>query len=706
MSAAKPPSLPPGRLTGLGLSMLLSLALLLVSYARIAGDSQSMLFRSNVLDSLLAGQIWGTALSRNLMLFVGAMLAVHLFFGLACWGVARFSLHAFGADKAKPSHHVWLWFLALTAGLLCANAAYFPYSSLGESYAEMMSPRVGALRLGGWIALGVIAAAGATVLLGAARLFASGDRGLRARLVAAGAGAAAVLLWAWLPRTPAVLAASDKPNVILIGLDSLRLDLVDPATSPKVTPTLAKFVEQATWFADATTPLARTFPSMTSLLTGRQPHKTGAYMNLLPRDMIKEGDTLGRILGRAGYRSIYATDEVRFSNIDVTFGFDQAITPPIGSSEFLITLVADTPLSNLLVNTALGKLLFPHVHANRGAAKTYDPDRFVARIADEAEFGAPLFLTTHLTLSHWPYTWADAPPREREPDARWPEYYLNVARRADAQLETLLDMLEKRGALSNAIVVVYSDHGEAFGIPQESLTPEHDPLIASLNAIPRWGHGVSVLSPHQYRVVLAMRGFGKMASRIPAGLTVSAPVTLMDVAPTLVDLMGAVTETPFDGRSMTGLMARDAAAQAVFAQRVRFTETEYSPSDLTNKDGKVSTSAVASASEVYRIDARTDRLEVKRERTNELLHIRQYAALGDKLLLAAIPAKAGGLSHHFVVVERSGGEPRRLTQVPGADEPAELQRLWRSLHDEFGAVLPAEGLFGDVASTTVASSDH
>jgi arylsulfatase A-like enzyme len=706
MSETKSTATRPALLTGLGLSLLLSIALMAISYARIAGDSQSMLFRTSVLDSLMAGQIWGTLLAWNLTLFGAAMICAHLLFGLAAWAVARFSMVAYGTAKATHSQHVWLWFLALSGALLCFNASHFPFSSLGESYAVPMSTSIGALTLGSWIALGIAAAASVTTLLGGWRLWRDGARGVRHRMAMTGVVIVAAMLWVTIPRTPPVLPLTDKPNVILIGLDSLRRDLVDPATSPKVTPTLAKFLENGTWFEDATTPLARTFPSMTSLLTGRQPHKTGAYMNLLPREMIREGDTLGRILGRQGYRSIYATDEVRFSNIDATFGFDQTITPPIGSSEFLIALMADTPVSNAVMNTALGKLLFPHVHANRGAAKVYDPDRFVARIADEAQFRAPLFLATHLTLSHWPYFWSDAPPRKREPDARWPEYYLNVARRADAQLGALLAVLEQRGALRNAIVVLYSDHGEAFGIPQESLTPEHDPLIDSLHARPTWGHGVSVLSPHQYRVVLSMRGFGAMEGRIPSGLTVSEPVTLMDVAPTLVKLTGSTTDSPFDGRPLLGLMAREPGAIGDFAHRVRFTETEYAPSDLTNKDGKLSASAIVAASQVYSVDPRTDRVEVKRDRTAELLHNRQYAAMGDKLLLAALPSKMDGLSHHFVVVDRQGGEPRRLTHVPGPADAPELQRLWHALYGEFGNVLPPEGTFGDVASSTVASNDH
>ena len=120
-----------------------------------------------------------------------------------------------------------------------------------------------------------------------------------------------------------------------------------------MTPHLKEFMKGGVQFSNAITPLARTFPSMTTILTGRHPHNTGAVMNLLPRDMIKEGDTLGRIFKRAGYQTAYVTDEVRFSNIDETYGFDQMVSPPIGASEFIIP-GGRSPLSNAIVNTTLG----------------------------------------------------------------------------------------------------------------------------------------------------------------------------------------------------------------------------------------------------------------------------------------------------------------------------------------------------------------
>src|SRR5690606_868871 len=59
---------------------------------------------------------------------------------------------------------------------------------------------------------------------------------------------------------------SGKPNIVIIGLDSLRYDAV--GRRPSLTPSIDAFMKESVSFSDATTPLARTFPSWVSLITG------------------------------------------------------------------------------------------------------------------------------------------------------------------------------------------------------------------------------------------------------------------------------------------------------------------------------------------------------------------------------------------------------------------------------------------------------
>lgn len=699
----------PSRRKNLYLCLLLGVALMLLSYARIIGDSHSMAFREEVLDTIFAGSIMGTKLMTNLVWFGVALTALHLAFGVLAWGVGTLSALAAPKPEAQQQknerQHAVLWFAILTIAVMAFNSAEYSRSSLGSAYAVQLLMPIAGIALGKWIAgiitlfaLGVVGAALVRLMRGGWRPYRNPRRFV--------AGLLAVTLpfsvagWATLNRTH---NDSTRTNVILIGIDSLRLDIVDGHGPAGIAPHMRDFLKDSVWFTDSMTPLARTFPSVTSILTGRQPHKTGAYMNLPPRDFIHEGDTLPRLFGRAGYHSTFAMDEVRFANFDTSYGFDQAITPPPGATEFLMTLFADTPLSNTVMNTRLGSWLFPFIHANRGAAGTYDPDAFVDRIERETDFGNPLFFATHLTLGHWPYTWAGAPLPGARTQATWPEYYLKVVNRVDQQFADIMQVLRERGVLNNAIVVLYSDHGESFGQDGEALVPDKDPLIKALAATPQWGHGSTVLTAHQFKVVLGMRAFGAAVDKFPAARKVTAPVSVMDIAPTLTQFAGIESRNvPFDGISLVPLMA-DATVPAAFAHRVRFTETEYTPVGVATPDGKMSASGIAEAAKLYRIDPVTDRIEVRREHLTPMLAIRQYAAIGDEWMLVAVPFRAEGLSHHYLVLPKTGGVPQLLASAPTPDAPEDLRRVWNAMQSTFTGIVPSgDTLESVVAKTTVA----
>ncbi len=139
------------------LALALGLVLLLLSYARIVGDSQSMGFREEVLDTIFGGAIWGTTLMWNMVWFGVALTVLHLVFGALCWAVGTLSgdinPKPIPAEQQKQARqHVVLWFALLTIALLAANSANFSRSSLGSPYARAMGASVGGIALGNWIA--------------------------------------------------------------------------------------------------------------------------------------------------------------------------------------------------------------------------------------------------------------------------------------------------------------------------------------------------------------------------------------------------------------------------------------------------------------------------------------------------------------------------------------------------------------------------
>lgn len=671
--------------SGLPSALGLALALMVISYTRLILDGQSMTVRSKVLESVFAGPIWGSALGNNMVLLALAMVLVHVLYGAAVWVAARASLRAWPSLDARLGRHVVLWFLLITIGLLAHNAAVYSTTSLGEPFAEIMTPVVAGIRLGQWIWLCALAAACGTVLIAVLRWWKSGGRISRnwvAGIALACGSWAGLSAFARFHLPPPVDPA--RPNIILIGMDSLRADLLDEAVSPHVTPNTEAFMKDAMRFTNAFTPLARTFPSMCTMLTGRHPHHTGAIMNLLPRNLIDDSESLPRVLSRAGYETVYAMDEVRFANIDTSYGFDQTITPPIGASEFLIEMLVDTPLSNLVINTRLGGWLFPHAHGNRSISRSYDPDTFVDRLDRELRPTRPLFLTVHLTLDHWPYSWAGAPAMSSKEPSRWPLFYLTAANRVDQQMGDILAVLLKKGLLENSIVVVYSDHGESFSAHGQMVADDDNPLLKELGIDkPVWGHGTAVLVLDQYHIILGVRRFGGGPTK--SG-TSAAPVSFEDIAPTLLDMVNLRVPEHVDGHSLLPLLEGRERAEQQFAGRIRFLETEYQmPLGLASQDGNVDPKKLREALRVYHIDRETDRVTVRRELLSELLKEREYAAVGSNYLLGAFP-NYGGPGFRYLAARLQDGALSHLAGPPPTKE-TELRALWDALHAQFGSVL-------------------
>ncbi len=107
--------------------------------------------------------------------------------------------------------------------------------------------------------------------------------------------------------------------------------------------------------------------------------------------------------------------------------------------------------------------------------------------------------------------------------------YINSVHHLDQQLGRVLDRLERDGRLDDTLVVITGDHGEEF--------MEHG----------RWGHN-SEFHDEQVRVPLVLAGPG-----VPGGV-VTAPTSHLDVAPTLLGLLG-VSNPPADyavGQPWTG----------------------------------------------------------------------------------------------------------------------------------------------------------
>jgi len=121
--------------------------------------------------------------------------------------------------------------------------------------------------------------------------------------------------------------------------------------------------------------------------------------------------------------------------------------------------------------------------------------------------------------------------------------YDGEIRCTDERVGDIVALLRKHGVWDHALVVLTADHGESLG--------EHDYYFQ---------HG-AVVYDDELRVPLVLHGPG-----IPAGRRVAASVSLIDVAPTVLDLLGLPVPATMEGKSLLPLLRGDVADRPAFAQ--------------------------------------------------------------------------------------------------------------------------------------------
>jgi arylsulfatase A-like enzyme len=163
--------------------------------------------------------------------------------------------------------------------------------------------------------------------------------------------------------------------------------------------------------------------------------------------------------------------------------------------------------------------------------------------------GEPFLLTYMPIAGHHPY---DAPGHHSFPDDSDIGRYRNALRYADDSLAALLDGLRERGLEDNTLFVICGDHGEAFG--------QHEG---------NYGHTL-FLYEENVRVPLLFAAPGLIES-----VRVGRVVSLVDLAPTVFDLLGLPSPEEYQGRSLLSAEPR----MALFC-------TDYSLGLIGLRDGR------------------------------------------------------------------------------------------------------------------------
>jgi arylsulfatase A-like enzyme len=283
--------------------------------------------------------------------------------------------------------------------------------------------------------------------------------------------------------------------VVLISIDTLRADHL-PAYGYRgvATPHIDALARRGVVFENAYTTCPLTLPAHASLLTGRVPPAHGVRNNL--GYTLKPGlATLQGALRARGYATGAAVSAyVMRGGTGLREGFD---------------FYDDVPVTGPATESA-GRV-------QRPGAET------AARLLEFARSAGPrpLFLFLHLYEPHLPY---EPPPAFRSAAAH--PYDGEIAA-ADAVVGDFLAALQSAGLADRALVVLTSDHGEGLGDHGEA------------------DHGILL-----YREALHVPLIVTLPKDARAGERVSAPVGLIDVLPTLGQVLGLDLPNDLPGRSV------------------------------------------------------------------------------------------------------------------------------------------------------------
>ena len=331
-------------------------------------------------------------------------------------------------------------------------------------------------------------------------------------------------------------APAGGPNVVLIILDTVRaISMSLYGYEKPTTPNIDRLTDSGVVFDRAVAPSPWTLPSHASIFTGRHFHELSVDRGT-PLDAAYP--TLAEVLGDAGYATAGFVANY-FNTTDLSGlnrGFARWEDYPMTWGRLLV--------SSWLASQVFGGLLPLEAHPWRVGEKTAraNTDDIIQWLSEHD--GRPFFAFVNYMDAHAPYDSpaefrarfpADRPVVNSEFQGASEEALSGTRARYDAalayldnELGRLLDELERRDGLENTIVIVASDHGEQFG--EHGLQYHGNSLYAPVVHVP-----LTLVYPPV----------------IPSGLHVSQPVSVRDIAATVMELTLGRTAEPLSGSSLS-----------------------------------------------------------------------------------------------------------------------------------------------------------
>ena len=323
-----------------------------------------------------------------------------------------------------------------------------------------------------------------------------------------------------------VWAGPPPRSLLLITIDTLRADHLSCNGAQGVaTPNLDRLAREGANFTRARACVPLTLPSHASILTGNYPPTHGVRDNASTR-LPASQQTLGEVLQSGGYETVaFLGSFVLDRRFGLAQGFDTYDDRVSRRPEDLESLEAERSAEDVF--------------------SAFD-SWFSARETEK-----PFFAWLHFYDPHAPYT----PPEPFAGRYRTDPYAGEVAY-VDEVIGRVVGRLEAEGVLRSLVIAVVGDHGEGLG-----------------------EHGERTHSLLIYNSTLHVPMILVAAGQIEPGRRIDSLVRTIDLAPTLLELLG-LPGSLGEGRSLLPLLDRGSDSQGSKPGLLAYSESLYAELNL------------------------------------------------------------------------------------------------------------------------------
>lgn len=352
--------------------------------------------------------------------------------------------------------------------------------------------------------------------------------------------------------TPGTLGGrqtTSRPDVVIVLTDQQRADAFGAAGATDVqTPTMDRLARQGVLFTQAFAATPQCSPSRAALMTGRYPHRTGVMGNTagdgesvdatrVPAGMSGPLDrslpTFAGVLSAAGYDTAYF-GKWHLGGTPRDYGFDvhdarvddRTLAPRVIS--YLEQRAAHKSTRPLLL---IVSWLNPHeiysVLSKTPSARAVPAARLPSNLTDSLR-DKPFPQRHYLEQDQGkPFVGADS-----DVWRRYRAFYNELVETVDREIGTVLDALPRRDI--PPITIFSADHGDYGG-----------------------AHGLPYKGPAMYEEVVRIPFVVTWPGRMTAARS-DALVSLMDVLPTVCDLIAVQAPNGIDGSSLRPILEQRA----------------------------------------------------------------------------------------------------------------------------------------------------